>query len=435
MSMRAEKLIEEIEHNNLHLSPTEHRVLSEEIATLEQCGIIKKQKSDYKNPIYLNQDPNDPYKLVLDFANTNKVMVKKESSRPSAKSLWPSFRNKKYISTLKLRKGYYQIPLPEELKVYTGFTFNTEEYVFNTLVPGMRGVENTLQKAMEERFDGMLYEKIVYLDTIYVFGETEDECVAKSASLLQQIRSRNLKICTHGSLFSRTSAEVVGVRISNNKLEMLDKEVKEIENTRSPKTLLELFAFVELARCYEDMIKGFARLAAPLTDLFEKPQPLMFTRDLKLKSKHMVCFDTLKKKLLMKPALTIFDQYADTVLYVTPSKIAIEGDLYQIDPKTNDKKLAVGFYSKKVRDNERNWDLFDLEMLAIVESCQHFQAYLKKCPFTVYSTNPPEMYENRFKEPSNRLKKLKSKVEGFSFKIRHVSKKCADGFYEFINSA
>lgn len=426
--LSVQEIVDSIEYNNLHLSSEEVRSLSAEIIELERQGVIQKQKSDYKNPIYLNPDPNDPYKLLVDFSNLNKVIVHKDGCLPKAKNLWPSFRNKKFFSTLKLNCVYYQIPIAKESKPLTGFILEDEEYVFNRLAPGMSGCENTLQLTMEKVFDDMLYEKVVvYLDTIYVLGETIIEQSSNLKRSLQRIQSSNLTLKPSDCSFSQESVELLGYRILNNKLKMSNKMLAPIKKSACPKTLKELFEFVVAAKFYSEMIKGFARLAAPLTDFFEKPQPL--TRDLQLQIKHEMCYEMLKQKLLMKPVLTIFDHNAEIILCVTASRIAIEGDLYQIDSKTR-VKHAVGFYSEKVRTDEKNWDLFDLEMLAIVESCQYFEAYLKKCQFTVHSTNPPEIYEINFKEPSARLKLLKSKIDDFSFKVRLVSEKAVE-FYEF----
>lgn len=407
-----------IEAFNLHLSPEEVRILSSEIASLEKDGVIRQQESDYKNQIFLNEDPNDPYKLVIDLSSINGYLDKYDFV-PKPKKVWPCFRNKKYISTLKVNRAYYQVQLAKDQQPYTGFAFQGKQYVFNRLTPGVYGCEDLLQGVMQIMFKGMLYEKVfVYLETVYVFGETEDEHRSNLQEALRQLKGASMTANTPDGSFYQPSVELLGHKISNNKLEMLDSKLQVIKKTECPKTLMELFEFMDAARFYKDMIKGFAALAAPLTDFFDQPRPL--TRDLHLKIDQEMCIQKLKKKLLMKPVLAIFDQNAETILHVSASKIAIEGDLYQVDPTTQEKQ-AVGYFSEKVVAGKKSWDLFELEMLAIAESFQYFQEYLKKCSqFSMCSQTPPQVYLQKFQTPSDRLKKLRLRIGCFRYNFRHV---------------
>lgn len=407
-----------IEMFNLHLSPREKRILSAEIASLEKDGVVQKRESDYHNQIFLNEDPNDPYKLVVDLSRLN-VFLDKYNFVPKPKRIWPNFLDKKYISTLKVDRAYYQIALSAEQQRFTGFNFDQDHYVFTRLTPGVYGCEDMLQGLMLCMFKDMLYDKIfVYLETVYVFGETEDEHRRNLNEALKRLKGGSMKAKIVDNLFYQPSVELLGYKISNNELQMLDEKLKLINETECPKTLTELLELMRAARFYKEMIKGFASLAAPLTEYFDQPQPL--AQDLRLKIKHKLCIEALKKQLLLKPVLAIFDQKAETILNVSASKIAIEGDLYQVDPKTK-KKRAVGYFSDEVVGGKKNWDLFDLEMLAIAESFQYFEEYLKKCPlFSVCQKSSPQIYSQHFQIPTDRLKKLKSRICRYGFNFRHV---------------
>lgn len=404
--------------NDRHLSTEEVRILSAELASLKKDGIVRRKESAYKHPVYLNPDPDDPYKLLVDFTKFNYHQEKSLSIVPSAKIIWSIFRNKKYISTLKVDRAYYKVKLEAKQQPFTGFAFDGVDYVFNTLTPGLHDCEDLLQVSMMKLFEGMP-SVFAYLETIFIFGETEEEHhrnVAESTDRLTRLRMIGN---VPDGLFYQPSVEVLGFKISNNKVQIADEKLLAIKKTKCPKTFTQLLEFIVAARFYKEMIKGFSRLAAPLTDLLEEPQPL--TQKLALKIEHESCFGMLKQKLLMEPVLVIFDQNADTYLYVSASKISIEGDLYQIDPETEEKH-AIGYFSEKVCSNKQSWDLFELEVLATAKSFQYFNEYLEKCKtFFLCPQHPPHIFLRRYRV-SDRLNKLKMRISnrGFNFR-RHWS--------------
>ncbi|KAK7573631.1 hypothetical protein V9T40_010822 [Parthenolecanium corni] len=427
MSLNA--VLEAVDHYNLYLSPEKVQLLCTEIVSRDENEPVWKQKSAGGENAY--QD------FIADFCENHDVVLDKEDIVPKPKSIWPSFHRAKYFSTVKLNYGTYKDILLEKSKSSSCFVYKGQLIVFKKPVCGLYFSKYGLQRTMEKMFNDMLPEKVVvYLDEVYIFGEVESELYSNVTQVIQRLfidKCKKPQLDNAELTLSQKSIELLGHRVSNGKLKIPQHIVEVITKMERPKTLIELFNVVAVFGFYKDMIPGFAILVAPLMELLDAPQSV--TKNVDWQQQHQISFEVLQKKLLMKPALVICDQEAEKILHVTSTKVAIEGDLYQIDSKTKEKQ-AIGYFSAKVKSDVKNWEPFDLEMLTITESCLYFEPYLKK-PFTVYTKNPPVMYKDRLKNPSARLKKLKSKINGFSFKVRPANKAETgdDDFYEFVKKS
>ena len=94
--------------------------------------------------------------------------------------------------------------------------------------------------------------------------------------------------------------------------------------------------------------------------LTKKGQPFVWT------TTAQKAFDTLKQKVteepvLLHPILTQpFELEVDTLGFAIGAVLMQKGD--------DDRRHPVGFYSTTLTPAERNYDIYDLELLAIVKS-------------------------------------------------------------------
>ena len=77
-------------------------------------------------------------------------------------------------------------------------------------------------------------------------------------------------------------------------------------------------------------------------------------------------FDTLKRKVTKEPVLLHPVLTEPFELKVDASGLAIGAVLMQ--KGDDDKRHLVGFYSTTLTPPERNYDIYDLELLAIIKS-------------------------------------------------------------------
>ena len=124
--------------------------VQQEVETLEQAGIIKKNLSPWASPIVVvpkKSAPGEPprWRMCVDFRKINDLQpqVRRVDSTtsgnislvplPQIDEMYAALRGAKIFTTLDLRSGYYHINLDEESKAKTAFITPFGKYEFNTV--------------------------------------------------------------------------------------------------------------------------------------------------------------------------------------------------------------------------------------------------------------------------------------------------------------
>lgn len=122
-------------------------------------------------------------------------------------------------------------------------------------------------------------------------------------------------------------------------------------------------------------MKGFAVIARPLTNLLKKDTPWQWGNS------EVESFENIKRSLIERPVLALYDQSAETQLHTDASKLSVAGILLQ--RKSSDPWKPVAYFSRQTTVDEMKMHAFVLETLAVVSSLNKFRAYLIGIKFTI----------------------------------------------------
>ena len=136
-----------------------------------------------------------------------------------------------------------------------------------------------------------------------------------------------------------------------------------------PTCVKDIQTFIGFANFYRRFIKGFSAIVAPITRLLRKDTKWNWD------SKAQEAFETLKKAFTSAPILKYFDPTKPITLETDASDFALGVVLSQPD---NENILhPVAYFSRKLQPAEMNYEIYDKEMLAIVEAFKEWRAYLE----------------------------------------------------------
>ena len=91
--------------------------LREEIRTLIDQEIFTPSKSPWAGPIVLVKKKDDTQRMCVDYRKLNKVAINDQYPLPNIEDLIANIGSSKFITTLDLTKGYYQVPVnPQQRK-------------------------------------------------------------------------------------------------------------------------------------------------------------------------------------------------------------------------------------------------------------------------------------------------------------------------------
>ena len=115
-------------------------------------------------------------------------------------------------------------------------------------------------------------------------------------------------------------------------------------------------------------------MAKPLNDLLKKDQKFEWTDDCQR------AFDELKKRFTEEPVLMMPDQTKPFQIETDASKYATGAVLTQLD--SNGARHPISFISKTFSPAERNYEIYDRELLAIIRALEEWQHYIQGSPHT-----------------------------------------------------
>jgi hypothetical protein len=176
----------------------------------------------------------------------------------------------------------------------------------------------------------------------------------------------------------------------------------------------DVHSFLGFCNFYRPFIRGFAHLACPLNELTHKDTEWSW------ETRHQNAFKELKTRVTTEPVLMhpiLTDPFE---LEVNASGLAMGAVLLQ--KKTDGKKHPIAYYSKTLSAAEWNYDVYDLELLAIVNALDHWRPYLAGSPhkIIIYSDHQNLLY---WKDPHKISRHVAMEVlmlSEYNFEIHHI---------------
>ncbi len=117
------------------------QAIEEEIQQMLKLGVIEPSRSPWSSPIVLVPKPDGTLRFCNDFRRLNEVSEFDGYPMPRVDELLDRLGRARYISTLDLTKGYWQVPLSDSAKPKTAFSTPSGHWQYRILpfVPEAHG--------------------------------------------------------------------------------------------------------------------------------------------------------------------------------------------------------------------------------------------------------------------------------------------------------
>ena len=216
---------------------------------------------------------------------------------------------------------------------------------------------------------------IVYMDDLLIFSDDPEVHRLRTLRVLQRMRELSLPLKLEKCHFDLPEVEYLGMVIRKNTIAMDPVKVKGIEEWPVPAKVKDVHSFLGFANFYRWFIPDYSKLARPLIDLTKKSTVWEWS------SKCQTAFDVLKKIFCMQPVLKMPNPNAPFAIATDASKYATGGVLMQEDANGDWKPCA--FLSHSLNPAERNYDIYDRELLGVICALKEWRHYLHGSPHPV----------------------------------------------------
>ena len=340
-------------------------------------GFIRPSMSKWGHPMFIIKQGNKS-RLLLDVRNLNSVTIKEQSHIPLIKYLIHRLSGARYKTTLDLRNAYNQILVKPADVHKTAFT--TEWGKFESLVMpfGLTNAPGHFQRFMEDIFSQQLDKTVlIYIDDIIVFGNDLLQHKEDVKQVLKLLQKHRLFCKSEKSHFYQTKIQYLGFVISPDGLEMDPSKIQTVIDWPIPTKRKDIEVFLGFTNFYRDLIPRYAFLSASLSKLLKKDEPFNWTDE------QRVAFTSLKNAFQNNVTLKHVDESLPYQLETDASSAAISGILSQLFPGETVAR-PIAFYSRQLNDAESRYDTKERELLAIVDSLQHWEHLLKGGKHTIH---------------------------------------------------
>ena len=153
--------------------------------------------------------------------------------------------------------------------------------------------------------------------------------------------------------FAHTEIKFLGHLISKSQIRMDGAKVAAIRDWPTPTKVTELQLFLGLANYYKRFIKGYSKIACPLTNLLKKE------RKWELDAKCQAAFQKLKDAITLEPILRLHNLELSFEMHTNTSDRALSGVLVQ-------EGHPVAFTNRKLDAAEQRYNTHEKEMIAVI---------------------------------------------------------------------
>ena len=203
---------------------------------------------------------------------------------------------------------------------------------------------------------------IVYMDDILIYATTLELLKKYTKRVLQKLRNHDLFLKAKKCEFNKKKMEYLGLVVEEGKISTDPIKVKGFADWPTPTCVKDIRSFLGFGNFYRKFISGFSTLAAPLNALLKKDIVFQWTEETQWS------FEALKQKLNSSPVLMMSDLTRPFHIECDASKYTSGAVLTQQD--NNGDRHPVAFLSKTFNETERNYEIYDRELLAIIQALE-----------------------------------------------------------------
>jgi len=346
-------------------------------------GYIHESKSPYASSFFFIRKKDNKLRPVQDYRKINAITIRNQYPLPLIVDLIRDLSNAHIYTKLDVQWGYNNVRIREgdEPKV----AFKTRYGLFEPTVMYFRLTNSpaTFQTMMNYIYQDVILKHKplgttirVYMDDIGIATRTNlDDHKRTVHDVLKVVELHDLYFKPEKCLFHSPSMDYLGVILEKGVTQMDPAKIVGVDTWPIPKTVTEVQRVLRFFNFYRPFIKDFTFIARPLHKLTRKDQEWRWGTE------EQEAFDMLKKRVTTEPILVHAKLNNQFELEVDASGYAVGATLLQC--KEDGKKHPIGYYSATLNEVQRNYNIYDLELLAIVMALKNWRPLLAGSPHKI----------------------------------------------------
>lgn len=388
------------------------QAVKEEIRRMLDFGVIERANSPYINPLVTVIKKDGRVRICLDARRINSVTVPDFEGPPPINEILAQCKNMKVMSTIDLTSSFWQIPLKEECRDFTGFLYDGKCYRFTVTPFGL----STSLASLTRGLDTVLNDEVkrctvIYVDDCLCYSDSIEEHLIHLETIMKNLKEANITVNIEKSQFFRKKIQYLGYCLSTEGISPTEEKVSAILNFPTPRNPKQLKGFLGLTNFYNKFSSRYAESTQPLLRLLQKGEKFKWTVEMEEHFKKV-------KNLFVETVVLKYPRLGQRFfLQCDASNYAYGGHLYQLDEKNE--MAAIAFTSKTFKGAERNYYTTEKELLSIVQCLKKFRIYILGQPLTIITDNKALTFLRKCHLNNSRITRWILAIQEYNFEILH----------------
>uniref|UniRef100_A0A4W5K3E9 ribonuclease H n=1 Tax=Hucho hucho TaxID=62062 RepID=A0A4W5K3E9_9TELE len=345
-------------------------------------GYIRPSTSPASSSFFFVKKKDGGLRPCIDYGGLNQITVRYSYPLPLIATAIASMHRACFFTKLDLRSAYNLVRIREGDEWKTAFSTTSGHFQYLVMPYGLMNAPSVVQAFVDEIFRDLHGQGVVvYIDDILIYSAARTEHVSLVRRVLGRLLEHDLYVKAEKCLFFQQSVSFLGYRISTSGVEMESDRISAVRNWPTPTTVKEAQWFLGFANYYRRFIRGFGQVAAPITSLLKGGAV-----SLQWSAEADMAFGHLRALFTSAPVLAHPDPSLAFIVEVDASKAGI-GAVRSQRSGTPPKLCPCAFFSNKLSPAERNYDVGDRELLAVVKALKVWRHWLEgaKHPFLIWT--------------------------------------------------
>ena len=404
------------------LSQTEDKALYEFIKDQHAKGYIRPSKSQYASPFFFVKKTDGKLRPVQDYRKLNGYTVRNQYPLPLISELMTDLSGAHIFSKLDVRWGYNNIRIKAGDEHKAAFKTKYGLWEPTVMFFGLCNSPATFQTMMNQIYRQTIDKHAlrgtiirVYMDDIAIATSTSlADHIQAVADVLTVAKVHDLYFKPEKCTFHASSIDYLGVILEKGMTRMDPIKIKGVRDWPTPAKVKDVRSFLGFCNFYRPFIRGFAHVAKPLNELTKKDVEWNWG------TRQQEAFETLKARVTSEPVLAHPELDKQFEIEVDASGFAVGAVLLQ--KKTDGKKHPIAYYSATLNAAERNYDIYELELLAIAKATDHWRPLIAGSPhkIIIHSDHRNLTYWKDPQKLSRRVAREHQALMEYDIEIRHI---------------
>ena len=400
-----------------YMKPNAKKEVRRQIDGMMEHGVISKcRHPQWVSSIFCIPKKTGDVRVVFDYRKLNLITKKIQWPMPNIEELLSEFKDKKYVTSLDMKGGYWHIPILEEHKARTAFIFDGEVYQWNVLPFGPTNAPMFFQRTMRSIF-GELDFVVVYIDDISILSDTVEEHADHIRQVFELLNKHNIKLRVDKCIWGVSQTEYLGFIVDKMGIKTKAKYVKKVMDVPEPTTRKELQRYLGLVQYLHRILPHLHLPVTVLSSLTHKDRPKKF----KLNDEQRAAFNKLKEMVNSTDYMRHPDLTQQFHVFTDASMLGVGGMLTQWDENSGSYQ-PVSYCSKVFNQTQKRWHVSEQELYAALYCISKWERILRGRKFVLHTDhkNLQLLFSKAGDFKTGKLFRWAVRLQDFDFDCRYI---------------